>query len=132
MFRLVVTYAVIWLWFFLFLLCGVVDASVCKSGGFFFSSRRRHTICALVTGVQTCALPILAAPSPDFNRLPFACAASSRDGRSAVTRDRVQRDRKQARAKGAIDLAQHRPVGHVAPRRLGAFGPPAGAILGAA
>src|SRR3546814_5755863 len=25
-----------------------------------FSSRRRHTRCALVTGVQTCALPILA------------------------------------------------------------------------
>src|SRR3546814_1504368 len=27
-------------------------------GDFFFSSRRRHTRCALVTGVQTCALPI--------------------------------------------------------------------------
>src|SRR3546814_4969406 len=27
-------------------------------GRFFFSSRRRHTRCALVTGVQTCALPI--------------------------------------------------------------------------
>src|SRR3546814_6811444 len=27
-------------------------------GCFFFSSRRRHTRCALVTGVQTCALPI--------------------------------------------------------------------------
>src|SRR3546814_2269443 len=26
----------------------------------FFSSRRRHTRCALVTGVQTCALPICA------------------------------------------------------------------------
>src|SRR3546814_15225087 len=30
-------------------------------GFFFFSSRRRHTRCALVTGVQTCALPILVA-----------------------------------------------------------------------
>src|SRR3546814_8141038 len=29
---------------------------------FFFSSRRRHTRCALVTGVQTCALPICAGP----------------------------------------------------------------------
>src|SRR3546814_17402424 len=28
------------------------------ASGFFFSSRRRHTRCALVTGVQTCALPI--------------------------------------------------------------------------
>src|SRR3546814_7761893 len=33
---------------------------------FFFSSRRRHTRCALVTGVQTCALPISAQPrQPD-------------------------------------------------------------------
>src|SRR3546814_4709646 len=31
---------------------------------FFFSSRRRHTRCALVTGVQTCALPISEAPPP--------------------------------------------------------------------
>src|SRR3546814_4754169 len=31
---------------------------VCRLVVFFFSSRRRHTRCALVTGVQTCALPI--------------------------------------------------------------------------
>src|SRR3546814_1003619 len=31
---------------------------------FVFSSRRRHTRCALVTGVQTCALPILAELAP--------------------------------------------------------------------
>src|SRR3546814_5154433 len=39
------------------MLCIVVllCMSVCF---FFFSSRRRHTRCALVTGVQTCALPI--------------------------------------------------------------------------
>src|SRR3546814_7821966 len=30
---------------------------------FFFSSRRRHTRCALVTGVQTCALPICSSGS---------------------------------------------------------------------
>src|SRR3546814_17824979 len=29
---------------------------------FLFSSRRRHTRCALVTGVQTCALPISRRP----------------------------------------------------------------------
>src|SRR3546814_808350 len=34
-------------------MCGIVLV-LC----FFFSSRRRHTRCALVTGVQTCALPI--------------------------------------------------------------------------
>src|SRR3546814_7917643 len=32
---------------------------------FVFSSRRRHTRCALVTGVQTCALPISAFAFPD-------------------------------------------------------------------
>src|SRR3546814_4962024 len=32
--------------------------SLCAVFSFFFSSRRRHTRCALVTGVQTCALPI--------------------------------------------------------------------------
>src|SRR3546814_3032500 len=31
---------------------------MCLCFVFFFSSRRRHTRCALVTGVQTCALPI--------------------------------------------------------------------------
>src|SRR3546814_8949057 len=31
----------------------------CGWSDFVFSSRRRHTRCALVTGVQTCALPIL-------------------------------------------------------------------------
>src|SRR3546814_10399320 len=39
---------------------------ICNS--FFFSSRRRHTSCALVTGVQTCALPI----SRDGGGLPGA------------------------------------------------------------
>src|SRR3546814_6555714 len=34
---------------------------------FFFSSRRRHTRCALVTGVQTCALPITS-PSIEIGR----------------------------------------------------------------
>src|SRR3546814_4555495 len=33
---------------------------------FFFSSRRRHTRCALVTGVQTCALPISLVPLGAF------------------------------------------------------------------
>src|SRR3546814_3929358 len=38
------------------------DSPICAlwraTCSFFFSSRRRHTRCALVTGVQTCALPI--------------------------------------------------------------------------
>src|SRR3546814_13864689 len=39
----------------------------------FFSSRRRHTRCALVTGVQTCALPICA--SAHCDAVDFAVAA---------------------------------------------------------
>src|SRR3546814_8924271 len=42
---------------FCFLIMFILVCVVCI---FFFSSRRRHTRCALVTGVQTCALPIYA------------------------------------------------------------------------
>src|SRR3546814_3574446 len=51
---------------------------------FFFSSRRRHTRCALVTGVQTCALPILSHRRAPWAALPprslprsRSCAARS-------------------------------------------------------
>src|SRR3546814_10722925 len=46
---------------------------------FFFSSRRRNTRCALVTGVQTCALPISAADGPGLEkatRLRLSLAAT--------------------------------------------------------
>src|SRR3546814_5009716 len=39
---------------------------------FFVSSRRRHTRCALVTGVQTCALPILFLPALPQQGAPAA------------------------------------------------------------
>src|SRR3546814_6630695 len=42
-----------------FLYCALVVCCTHSFVFFFFSSRRRHTRCALVTGVQTCALPIL-------------------------------------------------------------------------
>src|SRR3546814_4142337 len=38
---------------------------------FFFSSRRRHTRCALVTGVQTCALPIYVSTLPVYRMLEW-------------------------------------------------------------
>src|SRR3546814_15764369 len=73
---------------------------------FFFSSRRRHTRCALVTGVQTCALPIsssqnhgrrrvrrstifLAAPSPSRSTgifLSMLRCATRRSSRSEERR----------------------------------------------
>src|SRR3546814_5861888 len=46
---------------------------------FFLSSRRRHTSCALVTGVQTCALPI----SESCTELPKCGSGGSREA-SAV------------------------------------------------
>src|SRR3546814_10579635 len=39
---------------------------------FFFASRRRHTRCALVTGVQTCALPIFNATVTAQSRMQTA------------------------------------------------------------
>src|SRR3546814_9038164 len=67
---------------------------------FFFSSRRRHTRCALVTGVQTCALPIstgnveAAALSPSVRRAvlefgvdPATITGTGKDGR--ITKDDV-------------------------------------------
>src|SRR3546814_2061337 len=38
---------------------------------FFLSSRRRHTRCALVTGVQTCALPIYERMVPGTGEMPL-------------------------------------------------------------
>src|SRR3546814_4999517 len=62
----------------MFRLCVVLVRLVFVSV-FFFSSRRRHTRCALVTGVQTCALPIfgtsgIASPAvvPAVPRAPAA------------------------------------------------------------
>src|SRR3546814_3777716 len=58
---------------------------------FFFSSRRRHTRCALVTGVQTCALPICF----------LADAADGREGeKGALLVDRARAQRRE----------RHRPM----------------------
>src|SRR3546814_4871446 len=54
---------------------------------FFFSSRRRHTRCALVTGVQTCALPIYFSDFGDWSRL-----AMMRNRRVLDEIRRLQRD----------------------------------------
>src|SRR3546814_9641950 len=71
----------------------------------FFSSRRRHTSCALVTGVQTCALPILPALAVDMDQalpardFPFDLTvmldkfhAVRRDDVTAVTSGRLVLD----------------------------------------
>src|SRR3546814_16441559 len=65
---------------------------------FFFSSRRRHTRCALVTGVQTCALPIYQAVDEEvvlqrqagkvdrqIHRRAFRPLSQERDGAPAAS-----------------------------------------------
>src|SRR3546814_8195173 len=66
---------------------------------FFFSSRRRHTRCALVTGVQTCALPI----------------CGLREVRAALAAPRFNTPR-QRRFEGAVERGRRRIM-----RRFAAF-----------
>src|SRR3546814_5825714 len=59
---------------------------------FFFSSRRRHTRCALVTGVQTCALPISERTDylpdwPGFSKV-FGTRKAAADKRCRIELDR--------------------------------------------
>src|SRR3546814_1225883 len=67
--------------------------------GFFFSSRRRHTRCALVTGVQTCALPIFRVDGRRDAELEQQVAAGWRDIYLGSREDVV------AHANGRIDFA---------------------------
>src|SRR3546814_142646 len=54
---------------------------------FFFSSRRRHTRCALVTGVQTCALPIC---------IGYPMLARSSDSEAKLGLGQLDRDQRAA------------------------------------
>src|SRR3546814_2716628 len=83
---------------------------------FFFSSRRRHTRCALVTGVQTCALPITPARRWSLSR----GSRSSRPGAAAPrARDRARR---QLRRSGRLQRELSRGVDGAARHRQGAGG----------
>src|SRR3546814_6831112 len=71
---------------------------------FFFSSKRRHTRCALVTGVQTCALPISSKPFgvnltilPSVNPPPYA------EYRKAIIDSGIK----------IVETAGHKPQEHV-------------------
>src|SRR3546814_9140999 len=73
----------------------------CDHFGFFFSSRRRHTRCALVTGVQTCALPI--SLISETNAVAFAS---------------------KLQVNGAIRIEDHRGIDRVTTPKLGLiYGP---------
>src|SRR3546814_7689244 len=72
---------------------------------FFFSSRRRHTRCALVTGVQTCALPILLQPGlkqapEDVTLMGLAGEQYMQNSEFAKATDYFEKARSEARRVG--------------------------------
>src|SRR3546814_311747 len=85
---------------------------------FFFSSRRRHTRCALVTGVQTCALPISAVNGTTrvldwmeaLGEIPDACVVGEPTNPSALG------DMMKIGRRGSLTgrLTVHGTQGHVA------------------
>src|SRR3546814_596844 len=77
---------------------------------FFFSSRRRHTRCALVTGVQTCALPISPWCEPACRDGRLQCPAHALDVRPYIVPP------KYLRASSASRLCGHRRRESSAPR----------------
>src|SRR3546814_1361219 len=82
---------------------------------FFFSSRRRHTRCALVTGVQTCALPIFFAVNAAATAtIAEATAAAAPDARLVLVSSLAAREpglSHYAASKAAGERSEERRVG---------------------
>src|SRR3546814_13852376 len=84
----------------------------------FFSIRRRHTVCALVTGVQTCALPIVGVGGGIGieGRLPLSLQPGAPGARIPALMDiprnveRLVRPVQRLAGRGAFVLAQRRAV----------------------
>src|SRR3546814_17891236 len=96
------------------------------SWGFVFASRSRHTRCALVTGVQTCALPISeigfevgifrAVLGRDNKAELMAIAIATLEERLAVGRV----------ALGGIEFPRRAPAGDAIPLEIAPLRPPIG------
>src|SRR3546814_6931440 len=76
----------------------------------FFSSRRRHTRCALVTGVQTCALPVFAPTILSGDRADAVAPVARALGLTAQTGMSPQ-DKLAAIARQAAMRSEERRVG---------------------
>src|SRR3546814_3577246 len=59
---------------------------------FFSASRRRHTRCALVTGVQTCALPIAPGECTCFDSAPTATSTTTAEPDQYLANTNTYRD----------------------------------------
>src|SRR3546814_17707423 len=79
----------------------------------FFSSRRRHTSCALVTGVQTCALPIFRGRGRVFGRSGAFCGSGCSFGgwQRQIRTLAVQIDDQVRAVFGAAERSEERRVG---------------------
>src|SRR3546814_6987398 len=74
----------------------------------FFSSRRRHTRCALVTGVQTCALPICEERRRQFRSAAFPVGAHLAAPQPFGLQHLVRQRRLGADAERAVKLVERR------------------------
>src|SRR3546814_20388465 len=99
---------------------------------FFFSSRRRHTRCALVTGVQTCALPICELAGRPEAKVFAGCArplvrrpvtAEQVHGKTGLDGPDLQAPRMPLQPQHAVDwlvdTLREEPAGTVTRRALG-------------
>src|SRR3546814_3145127 len=78
---------------------------------FFFSSRRRHTRCALVTGVQTCALPIFSSKFRVFSLIILAEISSlsrSASVSSLIVPPRISRSEERRVGKECVSTCRSR------------------------
>src|SRR3546814_6860998 len=79
---------------------------------FFFSSRRRHTRCALVTGVQTCALPIFERDRLIQRILSDLGRRATRAGADIVDEDPDRAEPLDRLRHGARAIGLPREIGH--------------------
>src|SRR3546814_6971930 len=74
---------------------------------FFFASRRRHTRCALVTGVQTCALPIFKGGRQSLREVPHH-RLTGHDRAAEVSRRHIPRSEERRVGKECVSTCRSR------------------------
>src|SRR3546814_14296853 len=98
---------------------------------FFFSSRRRHTRCALVTGVQTCALPICRTEIYYYERADGSADFYTAEGAS-VRRSLMRTPIDGARLSSGFGMRKHPILGYSRMHKGTDFAAPSGTPIYAA